>query len=78
MASENIQIHLNSKYASSYNNSNNADCNFLLPNIEADDGYYIHISVISPYHKRARGRIRPRKIHTCVQYYRNKIKSYKF
>ena len=47
MSSENIQIHLNSKYATSYNNNNIADCNFLLPNIEVEDGYYIHISVLS-------------------------------
>jgi len=47
MSSENIQIHLNSQYATSYNNGNNADCNFLLPNIEAEDGYYIHLSVLN-------------------------------
>ena len=47
MSSENIQIHLNSKYATSYNNNNIADCNFLLPNVEVEDGYYIHISVLS-------------------------------
>jgi len=47
MASETIQIHLNSQYASSYNNGNNADCNFSLPNIEAEDGYYIHLSVLT-------------------------------
>ena len=45
--SETIQIHLNSKFASSYNNNNNADCNFNLPNIEIEDGYYIHLSVQS-------------------------------
>ena len=47
MASETIQIHLNSRYATSYNNGNNADCNFSLPNIEAEDGYYIHLSVLT-------------------------------
>lgn len=44
---ESIQIHLNSKFATSYNNNNNADCNFNLPNIEIEDGYYIHLSVQS-------------------------------
>ena len=47
MDHETIQVHLNSKYATSYNNGNIADCNFLLPNIEAEDGYYIHLSVLS-------------------------------
>ena len=47
MASETIQIHLNSQYATSYNNGNNADCNFSLPNIEVEDGYYIHLSVLT-------------------------------
>ena len=47
MDHETIQVHLNSKYATSYNNGNIADCNFLLPNIEADDGYYIHLSVLA-------------------------------
>ena len=47
MDHETIQVHLNSKYATSYNNANIADCNFLLPNIEADDGYYLHLSVLS-------------------------------
>jgi len=47
MATETIQVHLNSKYATSYNNGNVADCNFSLPNIETDDGYYIHLSVLS-------------------------------
>jgi hypothetical protein len=44
---ESIQIHLNSKFATSYNNNNNSDCNFSLPNIEIEDGYYIHLSVQS-------------------------------
>jgi len=50
--SESIQIHLNSKNATSYNNNNIADCNFNLPNIEIEDGYYIHLSVqtcVIPY-----------------------------
>jgi hypothetical protein len=44
---ESIQIHLNSKFATSYNNNNNSDCNFSLPNIEIEEGYYIHLSVQS-------------------------------
>jgi hypothetical protein len=50
--SETIQIHLNSKYATSYNNNFSSDCNFTLPLIEVDEGYYIHLSVqsaIIPY-----------------------------
>ena len=47
MDNETIQIHLNSKYATSYNNNNTSDCNFTLPNIEVADGYYIHLSVQS-------------------------------
>lgn len=47
MDNETIQIHLNSKYATSYNNNNISDCNFTLPNIEVADGYYIHLSVQS-------------------------------
>lgn len=50
--SETIQIHLNSKYATSYNNNSVSDCNFTLPLIEVQDGYYIHLSVqsaIIPY-----------------------------
>jgi hypothetical protein len=47
MDHETIQVHLNSKYATSYNNGNIEYCNFLLPNIEAEDGYYIHLSVLS-------------------------------
>ena len=43
--SETIQIYLNSKNATSYNNNLTSDCNFSLPLIEVDDGYYIHISV---------------------------------
>ena len=44
---ETIQIHLNSKYATSYNNNSSSDCNFTLPNIEVQDGYYIHLSIIN-------------------------------
>lgn len=47
MDNETIQIHLNSKYATSNNNNNTSDCNFTLPNIEVSDGYYIHLSVQS-------------------------------
>lgn len=47
MDNETIQIHLNSKYATSYNNGSTSDCNFTLPNIEVADGYYIHLSVQS-------------------------------
>ena len=46
MDNETIQIHLNSKFATSYNNNSSSDCNFTLPNIEVDDGYYIHLSII--------------------------------
>lgn len=47
MDNETIQIHLNSKFATSYNNNSSSDCNFTLPNIEVDDGYYIHLSVLT-------------------------------
>jgi len=47
MDNETIQIHLNSRYATSYNNNNTSDCNFTLPNIEVADGYYIHLSVLT-------------------------------
>lgn len=52
MSTESIQIHLNSKYATSYNNGNLNDCNFQLPVIEVASQHTIMISVqhaIIPY-----------------------------
>ena len=46
--SESFQIYLNSAYANSYNNNNStADCTFILPTIEIDSEYHIHMSVQS-------------------------------
>jgi len=44
MDTESLQIHLNSKYASSYNNSF-SDCRFNLPNIELEWGNHIMLSI---------------------------------
>jgi len=52
MSTESIQIHLNSKYATSYNNGNMNDCNFQLPVIEVASQHTIMLSVqhaIIPY-----------------------------
>ena len=52
MSNESIQIHLNSKYATSYNDGNLNDCNFFLPIIEAPSQHTILLSVqnaIIPY-----------------------------
>ena len=46
MDTESLQIHLNSKYASKYNNSN-SDCTFNLPNIEVPIGHHIMLSIQS-------------------------------
>jgi len=49
---ESIQIHLNSKFASSYNDNNTSDCNFSLPVIEIPSQHSIMLSVqhaIIPY-----------------------------
>jgi hypothetical protein len=43
---ETLQIHLNSKYATTYNNDHYSDCNFSLPLIEAPSEYTIYISVL--------------------------------
>ena len=43
---ETLQIHLNSKFASTYNNEHYSDCNFSLPLIEAPSQYTIYISVL--------------------------------
>jgi hypothetical protein len=42
---ESIQIYLNSKDASKYNNNSLSDCQFILPNIEIPDGYHIYLSI---------------------------------
>lgn len=44
---DSIQIHLNSKYADSYNNNNKSDCQFNLPLIELPMQNYIYLSVQS-------------------------------
>jgi len=46
MSSNSIQIHLNSKYASSFN-SISSDCNFNTNLIQINDNYSIHLSVIN-------------------------------
>lgn len=49
---ESLQIHLNSKYADSYNNSSLSDCNFNLPLIEIPCQHTIYLSVqqaVIPY-----------------------------
>jgi hypothetical protein len=43
---ESIQIYLNSKYADKYNNNSLSDCEFNLPLINIDDGFYIYLSVV--------------------------------
>ena len=39
------QIHLNSRYADSYNNNSISDCNFYLPNIETPNDHQIYVSI---------------------------------
>ena len=43
---ESIQVHLNSKYASSYNNGNLSDCTFILPYVEIPSQRHIYLSVV--------------------------------
>ena len=45
-SSESIQIHLNSQYATKYNNTNYSDCDFNLPIIECQDGFTLYLSVL--------------------------------
>ena len=44
---EKIQIHLNSKHASKYNNEHYSDCDFALPIIEAESQYTLYIKVFT-------------------------------
>ena len=43
---DSLQIHLNSQYASKYNNTNYSDCEFALPVIECQEGYSLYLSVL--------------------------------
>jgi hypothetical protein len=43
---EAIQIHLNSMFATNYNNQHYSDCGFALPMIEAQSQYTIYLSII--------------------------------
>ena len=43
---ESLQIHLNSQYATKFNNANYSDCDFSLPLIECQDGYTLYLSVL--------------------------------
>ena len=45
MSTESIQIHLNSKYATSINDYTGSDCNFFLPTIEIPSQHTIMLSV---------------------------------
>jgi hypothetical protein len=47
MSHESIQIHLNSKFATNYNNLNYSDVDFDTNLISVDDRYSIHLSVIN-------------------------------
>ena len=47
MSHESIQIHLNSKYATTYNNLDYSDVDFETNLISVDDRYSIHLSVIN-------------------------------
>lgn len=52
MSVESVQIHLNSRYATSYNDSTLSDCNFNLPVVEIESGHTIMLSVnhaVIPY-----------------------------
>ena len=44
---ESIQIHLNSKFASSYNNLHFSDCDFTTSLIQISDKYTIYLSVVN-------------------------------
>jgi len=46
MSLETMQIHLNSKFANSYNNNLTSDCNFFLPNIEIPLQHTFYISIV--------------------------------
>lgn len=46
MNQDSIQIHLNSQYASKYNNIHYSDCDFNLPQIEALEGHTLFLSVL--------------------------------
>ncbi|MGA1047936.1 MAG: hypothetical protein ACO3UU_07985, partial [Minisyncoccia bacterium] len=46
MNQESIQIHLNSQYATKYNNTHYSDVDFSLPVIEAQDGFTMYLSVL--------------------------------
>ena len=39
------QIHLNSRYADSYNNNSISDCNFYLPNFDTPNDHQIYVSI---------------------------------
>jgi hypothetical protein len=43
---EKLQIHLNSRHATKYNNEHYSDCDFSLPIIEAESQYTIYIGVL--------------------------------
>jgi hypothetical protein len=43
---EKLQIHLNSRHATKYNNEHYSDCDFVLPIIEAESQYTIYIGVM--------------------------------
>ncbi len=47
MSHESIQIHLNSKFAKTFNNQNYSDVDFETNLIQIDDRYSIHLSVIN-------------------------------
>ena len=46
---DSLQIHLNSQYATKYNNTNYSDVEFNLPVIEAQEGYTLHLSVLRAF-----------------------------
>lgn len=46
MNNESIQIHLNSQFATKYNNTSYSDVDFTLPQIEAQDGFTLYLSVL--------------------------------
>ena len=43
---DSLQLHLNSKQATSYNSNLTSDCNFILPMIEVPSQHYLYMSVI--------------------------------
>ena len=46
MNNESIQIHINSKYATRFNNLHYSDVDISLPTIEVPSGYTIYLSVL--------------------------------